>query len=123
MDEEISSEELQELLEADADVEIVDIRPERGFRGGHIPGSVNIPFAQLPRRIEELDGAETVVTVCPHGLSSLQAARLVRSYEGIPEDARVASLAGGLDGWEYELESTAHSLATDEGTNEERPPF
>lgn len=105
MDEEITPDELHELLADGAEVEVVDIRPEAHFRQGHIPGSRNVPFAQLPRRVEELDGAETVVTVCPLGKSSIQAARLVRSYEGIPDDARVASLAGGLEEWEYELES------------------
>ena len=116
MDEEITPEELHELLEDGADVEIVDIRPEAHFRQVHIPGSRNLPFAQLPRRIEELDGATVVVTVCPHGKSSIQAARLVRSYEGLDDDARIASLAGGLDEWEYELES-------ENETKRERSPF
>lgn len=115
MDEEITSEELHELLEEGADVEIVDIRPEPHFQQGHIPGSRNVPFAQLPRRIEELDGADTVVTVCPLGKSSIQAARLVSSYEGIDDDAQVASLAGGLDDWEYELDS--------DDAKRERSPF
>lgn len=105
MDEEITPEELQELLDEGVEVEIVDIRPEAHFQRGHIPGSVNVPFTELPRRVGELDGAEAVVTVCPHGKSSIQAARLVQSYEGIPEDARVASLAGGLDEWEHDLET------------------
>lgn len=105
MDEEITSEELHQLMEAGEDVEIIDIRPEPHFRQGHIRGSVNVPFARLPRQVEDLNGAETVVTVCPHGKASIQAARLVRSYEGIPDDARVASLAGGLEGWEYGLDA------------------
>lgn len=107
MDEEITPERLQELIEEDADVRIVDIRPEAHFRQGHIPGSENVPFAHLPQRIEELDGADHVVTVCPVGQSSLQAARLIRSYEGIDEDARVESLAGGLEDWAYDLEADA----------------
>lgn len=109
MDEEITPEELQALLEDGADVRIVDIRPESFFRRSYIPGSENIPFASLPQQITTLDGADHVVTVCPHGVSSLQAARLIRSYEGIPEGARVESLAGGLDDWEYELDSTDSS--------------
>jgi rhodanese-related sulfurtransferase len=116
MDEEITPAELHRLLESGAEVEVVDIRPEPQFRQGHIPGSVNVPFARLPQRVEELDGSETVVTVCPIGKSSIQAARLVRSYEGIAEDSRVASLAGGLDDWEYELE-------TDGEEKRERSPF
>lgn len=125
-EEEITPEELDELLEEGADVEVIDIRPEANFRQAHIPGSVNVPFVMLPKRVEEFDGAETVVTVCPHGKASLQAARLVRSYEGIPDDARVASLAGGLEAWEYGLaadEETQLDDEVDDEENESRPPF
>ncbi|MFC4552900.1 MULTISPECIES: rhodanese-like domain-containing protein [Halorussus] len=105
MDGEISPEALNDLLEADEDVRVVDIRPRQQFERGRIPGSENIPFHALSRDIDSLDGAERVVTVCPHGKSSVQAARLVASYEGIPDDARVESMAGGLDAWEYDLET------------------
>ena len=103
MDAEISPEEVRKLLDADEDVCVVDIRPERAFERGHIPDSENVPFHALADEIERFDGAERVVTVCPHGKSSVQAARLVASYEGVPDDARVESMAGGLDEWEWEL--------------------
>jgi rhodanese-related sulfurtransferase len=107
MDAEISTDDVHELVESDADVRIVDIRPEPQFEGGHIPGSENIPFHTLPDRITELDGADHVVTVCPLGKSSVQAARLIGSYEGVPSDTPVESMAGGLSEWGYELESAA----------------
>lgn len=103
MDGEISAEELNSLLEADEEVRIVDIRSPGQFRRGHIPGSENIPFAELTKRIESVADADRVVTVCPHGQSSVQAARLVASYEGF--DGRVQSLEPGIEGWPYELKS------------------
>lgn len=102
MDDEISVDELKQLLDDGADVQLVDIRSPTAFERGHIPGSENIPFAELPNRVEELDGADRVVTICPMGESSVQAARLIRSYEGI--SGPVASLAEGLRGWEDDLE-------------------
>lgn len=101
---EITPEEVKELLDADEDVRIVDIRPGPHFRRGHIPGSESVPFHELPQRVEGLSGASTIVTVCPHGKSSVQAARLIESYEGTA-DARVVSMAGGLDAWDYGLEA------------------
>lgn len=103
MDEEIAAEELKSLLDEDSDVRLVDIRNPTAFDQGHIPGSDNIPFEELPQRVEELDGDDRVVTICPLGKSSIQAARLIESYEGT-SDARVQSLADGLQGWDYELE-------------------
>ncbi len=96
MDGEISTDEVKELLEDDADVCIVDIRDEQAFEHSHIPGSENIPFYELTSRVDELEDADHIVTVCPHGKSSVQAAQLIGSYEGTA-DARVESMAGGLD--------------------------
>ncbi|QLH80406.1 rhodanese-like domain-containing protein [Halosimplex pelagicum] len=122
MDGEISGEELQELLDdgstedATDDLRIVDIRNPGSFERGHIPGSENIPANRLTDRVEELDGAERVVTVCPKGKSSVQAARLVGSYEGV--DGPVESLHGGLNDWEGPLESAD---ATDDGDGSAAP--
>lgn len=104
-DDEITPAELNELLENEEEVRIVDIRSPPQFERGAIPDSENIPFGELPQRVEALDGAERVVTVCPHGKASLQATRLIESYEGLGE-ADVRSLEGGLDAWsrDYDLE-------------------
>ena len=127
MDGEISADELAALLEEGADVQVVDIRSPGAYARGHIPGSVNIPFGELPSRVAELDDAERIVTVCPHGQASVQAARLVGSYEGTA-DAVVESLAPGIEGWaaEHDLEvgdpptGEATEATTDEGPD---PPF
>lgn len=119
MDDEISAEELHDLLESGADVRVVDIRSESAFRRGHLPNSENIPFRELTGRIEELAGADHVVTVCPHGEASVQAARLVASYEGF--EGRVESMADGVTGWaeRYGLESASPRDA--DGSSGQRP--
>ena len=102
---EIHVDELTALLEDDAEVEVVDIRSAAAFEHAHIPDSRNLPLPELVDRIEELDSdADRIVTVCPHGKSSLQAARLITSYDGI-EETPVQSLAEGLEGWDGPLES------------------
>jgi rhodanese-related sulfurtransferase len=107
MDGEIGPEAVAEAL-ADGRGEsprIVDVRSPAAFARGHIPGSENLPFASLPDRVSELAGAAHVVTVCPHGEASVQAARLIASFEGTA-DARVESMAGGLEAWDGDLEAT-----------------
>ncbi|NHN61139.1 MULTISPECIES: rhodanese-like domain-containing protein [Halorussus] len=121
MDAEISPEEVEQLLDADEDVRVVDIRSEEEFERGHIPGSENIPFHALADEIESLDGAERVVTVCPHGKASVQAARLVSSYEGVADGARVESMAGGLSAWEADLARDGD--ATEETADGADAPF
>jgi rhodanese-related sulfurtransferase len=123
MDDEISPEEVRELLETDEECRVVDIRPEAAFERGHIPDSENIPFHALADEIERLDGAERVVTVCPKGKSSVQAARLISSYEGVPDNARVESMVGGLGEWEYGFERSETDDETDEVTEGPDAPF
>ncbi len=102
MDGEISPETVETLLGTPDAPRVVDIRSPGAFRRGHIPDSENIPFAELPQRIAALDGADRIVTVCPHGQASIQAARLLKSYEGTAA-ARVESMEGGLVEWEGDL--------------------
>lgn len=109
MDGEVTAEELKELLDSGTPPRIVDIRSPGQFSRGHIPGSDNIPFAELTGRIEEFADAERVVTVCPHGQASVQAARLIGSFEGF--GGRVDSLRPGIEGWPYDVE--ADSTPTD----------
>lgn len=114
MDGEISPEEVEQLLAGDEPPRVVDIRSSAAFARGHIPGSESIPFAELPQRVGSLDGADHVVTICPHGEASVQAARLIKSYAGTSE-ARVESMAGGLTAWTGPLEAD-DAVEVEDGT-------
>ncbi|MYL66542.1 rhodanese-like domain-containing protein [Halorubrum distributum] len=96
---------------------IVDIRDQRAFDRGHLPDSECIPFPELTSRIAELEGAERIVTVCPHGVASQQAAQLIGSYEGT-QDARVESLRGGIEAWEQEVGELTESENPDADPDE-----
>lgn len=112
---EITPDELESRLDADEAIRVVDIRSSAAFERGHIPDSENVPFEKLPRRAENFADAEHVVTVCPHGKASLQAAQLLRSAEPI-DDATVESLAGGLEAWDGPLDAAVERTATDDRT-------
>jgi len=126
MDGEITVEELRALLEEtdggsdDETLRVVDVRSAGAFARGYIPGSENVPAPKLTDRIEELDGADRVVTVCPHGQASVQAARLIAAYEGV--DGPVESLCGGLEAWDGPLESDV-SVVDRDREDESPPPF
>ncbi|ELZ53898.1 rhodanese [Halorubrum distributum JCM 9100] len=131
MDGEIDPEELSALFDerdgsaddTDGDddesepLRIVDIRDQRAFDRGHLPDSECIPFPELTSRIAELEGAERIVTVCPHGVASQQAAQLIGSYEGT-QDARVESLRGGIEAWEQEVGELTESENPDADPDE-----
>jgi ArsR family transcriptional regulator len=45
-------------------VTILDVRPEDEFAIGHLPGALNIPLADLERRLDELPADREVVAYC-----------------------------------------------------------
>lgn len=124
MDDEVDPAEVESLLDGEDAPRVVDIRSPDAFARGHIPGSVNVPFGELPDRVVDFEGEERIVTVCPHGKASVQAARLIASYEGAA-DARVESMRGGLEAWGGPLDADAAEGESEEAPSDEGPdaPF
>lgn len=73
----------------------LDVREAWEFEIAHIPGSILIPLGELAARYTELPTGVPIVTICHHGMRSLQAAELL----GAMGFAEVTSLAGGVDAW------------------------
>lgn len=128
MDAEIGPDELRTLIDrtddsATSTVTIVDIRSPAAYAQGHIPGSENVPLPSLVDNIERFDGNARIVTVCPHGKTSVQAARLIASYEGF--DGRIESLGPGLAEWDGPVETGNGSETVDHAGDDEGPavPF
>src|ERR1700746_2138597 len=59
----VSGTELLDRLRAGA-ATVLDVRPEDEFRQGHLPGALNIPLAQLERRLAELSPDREIVAYC-----------------------------------------------------------
>jgi len=106
MVEELTPEEVNERVQR-GDIRVIDTRSPGEYERGHIPGAINVPLGDLPSRVPDIDWDDTdVVCACPIGQSSKQAAMLIRSYEGVDDDVFVASMAGGYEEWEFELETS-----------------
>jgi len=100
-DVEISSGDLAAALrERAGSVQIVDVREPWEWELVRIEGASLLPLGELAGRLAEVDPRVDIVTVCHHGLRSLQARDLLRAA-GF---ARVRSLAGGIDRWAREIE-------------------
>ncbi len=86
------------LLDADAEVVIVDPRPTWSYGQGHIPGSLNIPFGQLHAQLWKLEGAGVIVVAGETHNDSVAIAMSKRLIKLGFSD--VKTLRGGLTGWE-----------------------
>ncbi len=64
---------------------VVDVRTSQEFAEGHVPGSINIPLDQLPRRVEEFRTmAKPLILCCRSGVRSENALRYLQQ-QGITE--------------------------------------
>jgi rhodanese-related sulfurtransferase len=61
--EQVSAAELEERL-ARGDVVVLDVRPEREYRAGHIPGAQSVPLAALASVAPKLPRRRQIVAYC-----------------------------------------------------------
>jgi rhodanese-related sulfurtransferase/DNA-binding transcriptional ArsR family regulator len=76
----VSREALLERLD-DGSVLLLDVRPEDEFALGHLPGALNIPFADLERRLAELPKDTQIVAYCrgPYCVLSFETVAALRA--------------------------------------------
>lgn len=88
---------LRQLLDQPEMPLVVDVRPPDLFAESHVPGSVNIPQDELPRRAGELPGDRdaAMVMVCGIGKFSKHTTLYLKSMGY----RNVRSLKGGLGEW------------------------
>jgi rhodanese-related sulfurtransferase len=93
---EISPEDLHQRLQAGDDLQLVDVREPEEYEYCHLPGSLLVPLAEVPRRAAEIRTEGPVVLICHHGVRSAQALGYLRHRLG---RANVLNLRGGVAAW------------------------
>ncbi len=93
---EVPATRLAKALAAVPPPQLVDVRTEAEFRGGHVPGAISAPITSLGRVLPGLglDPARKVVAICLTAHRSIPAARLLMRH-----GFDAAQLAGGMLAW------------------------
>ncbi|MGB6296645.1 MAG: rhodanese-like domain-containing protein [Rivularia sp. (in: cyanobacteria)] len=103
----ISANELIEQIKVDKSPIILDVRTAEEYLQGHIPGSINIEYRELPFRISEISSLSNkkIVVYCEKGVRANIAEETLKKA-GFTE---VLHLEGDMSGWRE------RGLATDKG--------
>jgi rhodanese-related sulfurtransferase/DNA-binding MarR family transcriptional regulator len=77
-------------------VTVVDVRPPEEYSAGHVPGAVNIPMAELEKRLNAFQPDQDIVAYCrgPHCILAYDAVAKLRD-KGI----RAKRLENGFPEW------------------------
>jgi rhodanese-related sulfurtransferase len=75
--------------------QLIDVREQKEFEGGHILGARNIPSTQLKMRMKELRKDKPVYLYCQSGMRSTRAAQML--YKNGYRD--LYQLDGGFKKW------------------------
>ena len=92
----ISVDELSELIKAEDDFQLIDVRRPNEYAAGHAPRAVNLPLApQLAQGAAALDRARKTAVICQGGYRSSAAASML-AREGF---RNLFNVAGGTGAW------------------------
>lgn len=95
----MTSDELIQLLDANEDLNIIDVREVEEVAEGMIPGAIHIPLGEIPERLHELDKSKEYIMVCQGGVRSERAGEYLKS-----QGFQVINLEGGMANYDGELE-------------------
>jgi hydroxyacylglutathione hydrolase len=88
--------ELKLKLERGEDIEVLDVRSEEDFHGGHVPDAMNLYCGELKDRSDELPLDHPIAIICSVGYRSTLAASILKKGGCID----VYVVLGGTKAWE-----------------------
>jgi len=85
-------------LRSEKNTVVLDVRTEKEFKAGHIPGAVNLDYnsPDFAKKAAELDKSKTYLVHCAGGVRSAKACTILEK-SAFP---KVVNLAPGFKAWE-----------------------
>ncbi len=74
---------------------LLDVRPDKEYAAGHIPGAVNVPLAEIGDKVKKLKKDKDLVVYCRSGNQSIWAIKRLMGmgYKNL------YNLKGGYNAW------------------------
>ena len=100
---EIRPQEVKRRLDTGEKLRMIDVREVFEFQQARIDGAELIPMRSVPQALSSLESEERpIIVFCHHGIRSLQVVSWLRE-QGVEN---CTSMAGGIDRWSLEIDSS-----------------
>ena len=90
----ITTDELQQKLEAGEKLELVDVREDEEVAAGMIPGAKHIKMMEIPNRMNELEREKEYIIICRSGARSSNVCQYLQD-----QGYKVRNMVGGMLEW------------------------
>lgn len=88
--------ELDELMREKGSIMVLDVRDADSYAKEHIPGAVNIPLLDIPKRLAQIPKDKTIVTYCWSVTCHLATKAALDLAQ---RDYKVLEMIGGIAEW------------------------
>ncbi len=95
---EITSEELENLIKEDDDIIIIDVREAEEVMFGMIAGAKHIPLKNIQLMMNAFEDDKNYIVVCRSGVRSFDATVYLNTY-----GYKATNLIGGMLDWKGEI--------------------
>ncbi len=99
---EISVQELKELKDSDADLQLIDVREPAEYDQANLGGEL-IPLQTIPNNIDKISKDKKVVIHCRSGKRSANAIAFLEQNYGF---TNLLNLSGGILAWREEIDDS-----------------
>ena len=94
--------ELSARMERGEQVNLIDVREEMEYQIAHIEGASLLPLSRFEEWAEKLNPEEEIIVMCHHGIRSAHVCSIL-AQQGFK---RMVNLAGGIDRWSTDVDSS-----------------
>ncbi|HEX6594468.1 MAG TPA: rhodanese-like domain-containing protein [Bacillota bacterium] len=94
----LTSEEVQRLLQIDDNLEIIDVREQEEVKQGTIENAKHIPLGEIPFVLNKLPKNKHYIIICRSGRRSMMAAQYMNE-----KGYQASNLKGGMLEWTGEI--------------------
>ncbi len=99
---EITATELKRRMEANDDIQLIDVRQPDEYAFAKIKGAKLIPLGEIVQRMDEIDEDKEIVLQCKAGGRSAKAIEMLTQagFKG-----KMSNLKGGITSWSNDVDA------------------